>query len=181
MLYRDIYEDAFLDKFGKHKEEISNLVLDNSLKIDIEAITVICQISLNYGEGNPKGEKHEIIINKFEPAYKQRFTIAHELGHIILGHKEISYKLLNICQYQDTIERMNELSANKFAVELTMPKILVKEALINAMDKLDYSADQRFDKDDIKQLVNIAADKMSVSTQALNYRIKDLGLFVDEH
>lgn len=181
MLYRDIYKDAFLDKFGKHKEEISNLVLDNSLKIDIEAITVICQISLNYSEGNPKGEKHEIIINKFEPAYKQRFTIAHELGHIILGHKEISYKFSNMGQYKDTIERMNELSANKFAAELIMPETLVRKTLINTMNELSYPIDQKFDKSDIERLVSVSANKLGVSAQTLNYRIKNLKLFVDEH
>lgn len=178
MLYKEIYKGTFLDKFGKYKEEISNLALDKSFKIDVEAIADICEVSLNYdcfespgfsfnNEPISEDEGREILVNKFEPTTSQRLTIAHELGHIILRHKWISYRTPNIDKYKDTIERMYDVAASKFTAELLMPETLVRKALISTMDELGYPTDQRFDKSDIKQLVDISADKMGVSATAL--------------
>jgi len=47
---------------------------------------------------------------------RQNFTLAHELGHIYLGHKDDGEK--------------NEAEANRFASELLMPSILVRELAV---------------------------------------------------
>lgn len=192
MLYNEIFTDEFLNKFGSYKDEISKLSLTNNLhEIDVHAIAEKCGVSLKYdciesfgstinNEMNFKNGKKVILINKFKPDYKQRFTIAHELGHIILGHKEISYKFSDVSKYKNTIDRMNEVAANKFAVELIMPEKLVKLVLIDSIQELGFSIHQKFDENDINQLINLSSNKMRVSAQALNYRIKNLGVFVDE-
>ena len=193
MLYNEIFTDEFLNKFGNYKDGISKLSLgDNLYEIDVEAIAEKCEVSLKYGcvessgftinnEMNSKNGKKVISINEFEPDYRQRFTIAHELGHIILEHEGISYRFSDVSKYKNTIDRMNEVAANKFAAELIMPEKLVKEVLVNSINELDYSIDQDFDEYDITQLINISANKMGVSTQAFNYRIKNLRVFIDEN
>ncbi|WP_055078900.1 ImmA/IrrE family metallo-endopeptidase [Lagierella massiliensis] len=193
MLYNEIFTDEFLNKFGHYKDGISKLSLvDNLYEIDVEAIAEKCEVLLKYGcvessgftinsEMNSQNGKKVISINEFEPDYRQRFTIAHELGHIILGHEGISYRFSDVSKYKNTIERMNEVAANKFAAELIMPEKLVKEVLVNSINELDYSIDQDFDEYDITQLINKSANKMGVSTQAFNYRIKNLRVFIDEN
>lgn len=192
MLYNEIFTDEFLNKFGNYKDGISKLSLgDNLYEIDVEAIAEKCEVSLKYGcvessgftinnEMNSKNGKKVISINEFEPDYRQRFTIAHELGHIILGHEGISYRFSDVSKYKNTIDRMNEVSANKFAAELIMPENLVKKVLLHSINELNYSIHQKFDENDINQLIALSSNKMGVSTQALNYRIKNLGVFVDE-
>lgn len=192
MLYNKIFTDEFLNKFGKYKDGISKLKLEEDVfEIDVKAIAEICDILIEYScvessgfsvnnDTNAEDIKNEISVNQFEPEYRQRFTIAHELGHIILGHKGISYRFSDVSKYKNTIDRMNEVAANKFAAELIMPKKLVKLVLIDSIQELGFSIHQKFDENDINQLVDLSSNKMGVSTQALNYRIKNLGVFVDE-
>ena len=192
MLYNEIFTDDFLNKFGNYKDGISTLSLDDNLyEIDVEAIAEKCEVSLKYGcvessgftinnEMISKNGKKIISINEFEPDYRQRFTIAHELGHIILGHEGISYRFSDVSKYKNTIDRMNEVAANKFAAELIMPEKLVKLVLLDSIEELGFSIHQKFDENDINQLIDVSSNKMGVSTQALNYRIINLGVFVDE-
>lgn len=86
---------------------------------------------VNKETGNP-----EIVINGNEPSYRRRFTIAHELGHIILHWKwlpgkDINYNLAEITYRADINysqrERNREWQANEFAAELLLPLNEVKE------------------------------------------------------
>ena len=192
MLYSEIFTDEFLNKFGNYKDGISKLTLEEDVfEIDVKAIAEVCDILIEYScvessgfsvnnDTNSEDIKNEISVNQFEPEYRQRFTIAHELGHIILRHKGISYRFSDKSNYKNTIDRMKEISANKFAAELIMPENLVKKVLIHSINELNYSIYQKFDENDINQLIDISANKMGVSTQAFNYRIKNLGVFIDE-
>ena len=51
------------------------------------------------------------------PVNRQRFTVAHELGHLLLGHAGIHFD-----QHQASTPRL-ERQANQFAAELLVPKI----------------------------------------------------------
>lgn len=71
-----------------------------------------------------KSDKKIIGINSSDSEYRQRFTIAHEIGHILNGD-DISNDFY--IDYRDNIEGKNrdkkEVMANKVAAELLMPKI----------------------------------------------------------
>ena len=60
-------------------------------------------------------EKFVIGFNDKNSWYKNRFTIAHEIGHLILGH-----------QCSNGIDKNIEREAEIFASELLMPKALLK-------------------------------------------------------
>lgn len=64
-----------------------------------------------------------IVINKAFPNDRKRFTIAHELGHILL-HNESNFP---IPSYRD--EKCKEREANEFASEFLMPENDIKNSL----------------------------------------------------
>ncbi len=68
-----------------------------------------------------------IIYNENHSRNRQRFTVAHELGHLILGHE------FKIKQYNEIIKFNTkspiEREANIFAAELLMPKNILTKYL----------------------------------------------------
>lgn len=64
-----------------------------------------------------------IVINKNFPNDRKRFTIAHELGHILL-HNESNFP---ISEYRD--DKIKEKEANEFASEFLMPENDIKNSL----------------------------------------------------
>lgn len=199
-IYGDIYDKEFLEKFGEYRDTIANTKLYKEFEVDVKKIAELCDINVDYGEIRSSGfcvnlhsvqdnESSElnnnvyvkdIKINIDEPICRQRFTIAHELGHIILGHKGISFRDSNL-QYKDFILRMNEVTANSFAAELLMPEILLRQALETTMTKLNYNLNQLFFDSDIDYLVESTSKLMNVSMTTFKYRLKNLGIFVKKN
>ena len=110
-----------------------------------------------------------------ESQVRQRFTIAHELGHYILhrlnkemfvDHKQ--FKAVFRDHVSSTGELEQEREANAFAAALLMPKDL----LLMEIDNVIFDLGEE-DYDAIKSL----ATKFQVSTQAMTYRIANLNLF----
>lgn len=64
-------------------------------------------------------EYSAIAFNESHPWCRRRFTIAHEIGHLLMGHT------CNKSLYGE--DNFNENEANVFASELLMPKNLLKE------------------------------------------------------
>lgn len=104
---------------------------------------------------------------------RQRFTIAHELGHYVM-HKNTGDIFIdnsfNQIHYRDekssTGEIVKEQEANAFAAALLMPEdALVKEIKNHNFDLADESAFTEL------------ADLFNVSIQAMTYRISNLKLF----
>ena len=77
-----------------------------------------------------------IVVNKKDSVVRQYFTLAHELGHIILGHIEKGKNsAIFRSQYfdysEDTPARRYEMEANYFAAVLLVPE----KELFWALDK----------------------------------------------
>ena len=75
--------------------------------------------------GKVDHENKSIFIRPSDPVQRQRFTIAHEIGHIVLhknGGQEahFSSEEINVAIYSDKVE---EMEANKFAAMLLMPEM----------------------------------------------------------
>lgn len=110
--------------------------------------------------------------NTSENRERQRFTIAHEIGHYILhsnSQKGIFVDKMmfrkNINFYNKNEESM-EVEANYFAANLLMPKALI----LKAVSQIDPNLD---DDDNIS---NLAKD-FGVSKTAMTYRLINLKLF----
>lgn len=195
--YGEIYDKEFLEKFGDYRKDVEQTELDNKYSVNVEKIADLCEIKVIFEELDVSGtcmnfhsaandktseystnsETREIRINKYEPLVRQRFTIAHEIGHILLGHEGISFRDPNYQMYNDLIMRAKEANANSFAAELLMPKTLVRDVIDNSIKNLGFDSKSMFSDADIDYLAYYAANDMGVSITALKYRLKNLKIF----
>lgn len=127
----------------------------------------------------PVGEKRwAIVVNSTHAAQRKRFTIAHELGHLVLHgytqpHADRIPKIRFRSKAPTGANALEEIEANRFAAELLMPEYLL-EPVIATLD-LPYVPDdpeQLLDSPELRQL----AKKAGVSAQALSFRLAALAL-----
>lgn len=97
----------------------------------------------------------EIWINQDESRVRQRFTLAHEIGHLLLHPLQVAYRDTSFTN----VTNPNERQANQFAAELLMPAWMMRTAL-NSTGGYLWRMARLFD----------------VSEQAMEFRLKNLGL-----
>ena len=120
------------------------------------------------------GENTIIGINSSHANARQRFSIAHEIGHLALhkGNKLFIDKVVKI-NFRDNKSSMaidsNEIAANAFAAELLMPRDFVRDEIHNELERQKSITN----KDDLIQKL---AKTFDVSTQAMEYRLINLGI-----
>lgn len=98
-----------------------------------------------------------IVVNKNHNPKRQRFTLAHELGHYIL-HKNEDTCFEDSILFRDDHVSPLEYSANRFAAELLMPSELITQSIKRGSTTLEE-----------------LADKFQVSVLAVKQRILTLG------
>ncbi len=72
-------------------------------------------------------DKYIIVYNDNKPPNRIKFTIAHELGHILLGHLEYNYKDLNE-RTLNNVKAKFEYEADTFASNLLAPPQMIDYA-----------------------------------------------------
>jgi Zn-dependent peptidase ImmA (M78 family) len=109
-------------------------------------------------------------INSDDTYARQRFTIAHELGHFILEKKDTHIDDKSTVFYRnfngDDVNTDSERIVNKFAAALLMPRNLLKN------DFMKIETKGIFQENDLEYL----AEKYVVSKEAMKYRLANLGL-----
>ncbi len=107
-------------------------------------------------------------VNSLHPKTRQRFTIAHELGHYFMHPRE-NFVDRQLIFFRDMRSRMatdvREIEANQFAAELLMPEALLFRSVGKRM----------IDLEDEKAIAHLAKN-FGVSTQALTFRLANLKL-----
>jgi IrrE N-terminal-like domain len=116
-----------------------------------------------------------IIVNSGQALVRQRFTIAHELGHLLLHrysqpHADAGFKVRFRDENSSLGSIREEVEANQFAAELLMPEPLLVKHLV-AMG-LDYAVEEMTDRQ-LEKLRELASD-FGVSAQSLTFRIANL-------
>jgi len=130
-----------------------------------------------------KNDTAVIGVNKNHPVTRRRFTIAHELGHFILHNYEgfhfdddkQSFQIRErepvTLKKRDAVSSQGsdfeEREANYFAAELLMPDSFVRTEVKN-VGTIDLF-------DETEKILKPMAKKFAVSTQALIYRLTNLG------
>lgn len=111
-------------------------------------------------------------VNSLHPASRQRFTIAHEIGHLLLHEPQLQIDERAFVVFRDLISSKatdpNEIEANQFAATLLMPEELLREAVLALTDRNDVEAS-------ILQL----AEQFEVSKESMTIRLTRLGWIID--
>lgn len=117
-------------------------------------------------------EAHRVLIgvNEAHPPVRQRFTIAHELGHLVLhpGRQVVLDERVNFRDETSSLAvDREEIQANAFAAALLMPADLVLEechraSVSGGLARAGFVAD--------------LAVIFDVSTEAMGHRLTNLGI-----
>ena len=109
-----------------------------------------------------------IAVNPLHHVHRQRFTIAHELGHYFLHegleeHVDQSFRIA--WRNADSSKAVNwlEIQANRFAAELLMPTDLLTRDL-DSLRRIE------------KRTVALLAAAYKVSPEAMKFRLTNLGI-----
>lgn len=118
------------------------------------------------------GDDHVIGVNSAHPRPRQRFTIAHELGHRALHPgREIILDVPVRVNLRDRTSSMatdlEEIEANAFAAALLMPERLIRDQIGR------IPSGKRREPDDTATAL---AGIFKVSVSAMNFRLINLGL-----
>lgn len=112
---------------------------------------------------------YEAAASAAEHPYRQRFTLAHELGHFVLHRSLVDlyngvddttmYRSTALCEiYNTAIKQSHERQANSFAAHFLMPENHLREAVAGNPPIIDL------------------VHQFQVSPSAMRWRLKNLGL-----
>nr|VFK14259.1 MAG: protein of unknown function (DUF955) [Candidatus Kentron sp. LPFa] len=152
----------------------------------IQLLGVKLDDSLDFDKSSTAGsvsirESHAIIwINPIENNYmpRRRFTIAHEIGHLIL-HIDPE---IGVREFIDTKKSLNrkdsywdskEYEANNFAAQLLMPVDLLSEHGEEIISSHESSLGNR--KMPVSMFIEKMASRFEVSEPAMKFRLKNIG------
>lgn len=119
-------------------------------------------------------DEHKFIgVNVSESDNRQRFTIAHEIGHLLLhAKKRVSYDqgvmMLRDSHSKDGTD-LHEIEANTFAAELLMPETALRGDLtqLKGVDLMSSGRQSR-------RAIHWLANRYGVSEQAMTIRLTTL-------
>lgn len=147
------------------------------VKLDVLAAAIRATIHLEpYGGENMSGMAFRqkdgqgvIGVNALHSPKRRRFTIAHEIGHLVLHTKDDIHVDETLPMFRTERSSMaiddKEIEANQFAAELLMPTEWVLK------DALERHIDIEADDNAIAEL----AKKYDVSVQAMTIRLSAVG------
>lgn len=145
--------------------------VDTNGNIEIEAIAEWNGIEVSYEKMDSSksgylkniNNKWIIGVNKLHNRKRQRFTIAHELGHYYM-HKNSNLDFEDSTFFRTLNMTSIEYTANDFAAKLLMPETRIKESVDGG----------------IKSLFELA-ELFNVSAAAIKYRVVSLGYKMKEN
>lgn len=166
---------------------IHDLKLGGKLPIDLERAATALKVALKYEPFDEdlsgvlvKGGNRVVIgVNSTHAVRRQRFTVAHELGHFVLGHAGEVFVDKTLRHQTMVIRRdgksslgvdTEEIEANRFAAELLMPPKLVSEQVSKRIAKRAHIAPE--------EMISELADVFQVSQQAMEIRLTNLGYLI---
>jgi len=115
-------------------------------------------------------EEAIIGVNSMHAPTRRRFTIAHELGHLLLhGDEELHVDETFPLAFRSPVSSQaidaREIEANQFGAELLMPESFLANDLKG----------RRIDSED-DEAVGALAQRYEVSIQAMSFRLSNLGV-----
>lgn len=163
------------------------LDLTGIARVPVPVDVVACRLGLTL-EATPLGEGVSGVLvvnddsatigyNSAQHPVRQRFSIAHELGHYKLhkGETDAPRVFITTTRYVAVFlrneessrgEKRREIEANRFAAALLMPAPLIRQEV----------SKPHYDNLSDEELCDILADRFQVSVQAMSIRLTSLGI-----
>jgi Zn-dependent peptidase ImmA (M78 family) len=145
--------------------------------VPVEQIAAAKGAQITYAafEGDVSGvlyrESDRILIgvNSTHAPTRQRFTMAHEIGHLVMheGRPVVVDRLVRV-NLRDGTSNQEEIEANAFAAELLMPRRLISAQIQRLVERARPIVPQ--------ELVAELAGAFRVSLEAMSYRLENLGI-----
>lgn len=127
-----------------------------------------------------------LFCNSDDPIPRQRFSMAHEIGHFLLHAADIrreqtqgrilSMMFADVHQGNDPEWETRERQANRFAAELLLPEGLIRN--LYALAFVKKLTDQTIEQDlpRLHRFENLIAHRLLVSSEAVHFRLASLDL-----
>jgi Zn-dependent peptidase ImmA (M78 family) len=122
-----------------------------------------------------EGKKWVILVNANHHPLRKRFTIAHELGHLLIHgytspHADRAFKFRDARSSDGSAQE--EIQANQFAAELLMPRKLLGRAVRRF--SFEHSPENEAEDEAYEEWIAELAGKFKVSRQAMAIRLSAL-------
>lgn len=167
-----------MSKINKVIEELtSDILLNNDMyKVPVDVIKIANANDIKVYEGDldkktsgairykKEEDKFEILVNKNDVKTRQRFTIAHELGHYFLHQDYLKSEEIHIDTMYRAVEKANEEEKERERqVDYFAGALLMNRTLLEKLYKENNS-------------IQDLADIFNVSVSAMTVRLDILGL-----
>lgn len=197
----------------KKIQQSAQIILDKidykTEKVDLAAICSVCSIDLELNDqevrdgkgqmilGSANFDRKSIRINLHDNPQRERFTLAHEIGHICLQHDrylrsetivERDLLITNEIGNKNDFERL-EFQANAFASHLLLPEEMFKRKVVEYRKILGirnrgfgyiYVDDQLCNYRPYNTLLIYLSSYFDVSKQAVEIKFKKLKILTDQ-
>ena len=168
-------------RYGLARRKAAELLREAGVDVPpvpVERLAELCGADIRYEpfKGPMSGvlynatdvQRAVIGINALHPSVRQRFSIAHELGHLILHDEtELQVDRHAFVAFRDltssTADDPREVEANQFAAALLMPEQFLGRSVNELDDDLDFEA-----------AITKLAQRFGVSEQAMTIRLTSL-------
>ena len=130
---------------------------------------IVCLRSLNVDGASGLFRGRNFIILSTSFIYRMMFTLAHELGHIVLGHSNETFMIDEKVLAGGSTENNEEAQANSFASAFLLPALGVSSFLRVLRENHEYG-DDRLSSDEVAYL----AAYFNVSFEVAGYRLEQL-------
>lgn len=166
---------------GKAKSEAIKLLQNNGIvraPVPVDSLAKTLEIDVRYSPGKEdvsgalirNGKSVVIAVNSAQHENRQRFTIAHEIGHFLLHkgtkvHFDEDFRVNYRNALSSEATNSDEIEANTFAAELLMPETFLRKDLLKIQP----------DDDTIGTAIQSLAVRYKVSPRAMELRLVNLG------
>lgn len=121
------HQTCFPVKVGSIAKELNVKVLSSTMGPGISGSITI------------EGGHYTIRANRHDVKERQRFTVAHELGHYLLHRSMIGDGIVDDVLYRSSLSNSLEAEANRLAAEIIMPWTLMEKSIKRYSDLGDVA------------------------------------------
>mgnify|MGYP006438894697 CR=1 FL=1 len=120
------YAEEIIKKYQKDAP-VSVGKIASELGIDVYAARLPKNVAGKLYRDSRADSGWAIKVNRSDPFYRQRFTVAHEIAHFLLHRDKIKSEIEDDTFYRSTLSGPVEAEANRFASHILMPMDLISE------------------------------------------------------